>query len=1169
VSGSRTSLSGWLARMGFVDVPRAERELAALGITGQGIAGEGDPLLAALARAADPDLALAGLAQVAERDPGLIEALASDQAFRIRLTAALGVSKALADHLARHPADSALLRGQEAGRRPTAKMIREEFLRAVAADPADAEPRAGQLAEPAEPPAPRRAVTAPSTAKGPTAKGPTAKVSTTAASTAKVSTAGGSTAAANAQRTDPAERLAAAYHRRLLHLAARDVTGAATVDEVAAELADLADGVLEAGLAIARAELPPDAVPVRFAVVAMGKCGARELNYASDIDVIFVAEPYRAASPAPDGQAPDGQAPDGQAPGGQAPGGQPAAGQPEDAALKTATRLAAGLIRACERTTPEGALFPVDPNLRPEGRQGPLVRTLASHLAYYDRWAKTWEFQALLKARPAAGDLVLGKQYADSVAPLVWQASQREHFVEDVQAMRRRVIDTLPKNMAGRELKLGPGGLRDIEFAVQLLQLVHGRSNERLRVPATLPALAALADEGYVARADAEDLGQAYRFLRQTEHLLQLYQLRRTHTLPTDPTVLRRLGRALGTGPRPLLPNVRLVPPGPRVTVPAVPGPVLTGPVLTGPVLTGPVLTGPVPSGVRTALPPEEAFTEAWSRTAQRVRRLHEKLFYRPLLDAVAKLPSSAARLTPEAARARLEALGYRDPAGALRHIEALTSGLRRRAAIQRTLLPVLLGWFADAAEPDAGLLAFRQVSEALGDSPWFLRLLRDETKAAERMACVLASSRYATGLLLRAPEAVALFADDAELVPKTVDVLRAEMTAAARRYEGDAEQAAVAVRSLRRRELFRVAAADVLGRIGLAEAGEALTAITAASLDAVLAAAIAKVEAELRGPLPTRFAVIAMGRYGGHECGYGSDADVIFVHEPRTGAGGQGGQGGHGGQQADDDRRASDAAQAVGTELRRLLQIPAPDPPLEVDADLRPEGKQGPLVRSLGAYEAYYARRAAVWEWQALLRAEFAVGDAELGAKFVALADQYRYPAGGLSDQAAREIRRIKARIEAERIPRATDRALHLKLGPGGLSDVEWTVQLLQLRHGDAVAGLRTTRTLAALDAAVAAGLVQAADAAALRAAWRFAARIRNAIMLVRGRPGDTLPARHDELTAVARLLGYKPAVELADRDARGGASSWSDTPAAALEEEYRRTARRARKVMDRLFYG
>jgi glutamate-ammonia-ligase adenylyltransferase len=1034
--------------MGFADVPRAERELAALGITS-----EDHPVLAACAQAADPDLALVGLAQIAERDSGVLQALSEDPALRARLCAVLGVSKALADHLIRHPADLAVLRGQEASRRIDAKAVRAEFLRAVAADPDDAEPTAGQVARPAD------------------------------------------------AIADPVGALTAAYHRRLLHLAGRDLTADATVDEVAEDLADLADAVLEAALAIARAELPPDSVPVRFAVVAMGKCGARELNYASDIDVIFVAEPHHHDA---------------------------GCGEPTDeAALKTATRLATGLIRACERTTPEGSLFPVDPNLRPEGRQGPLVRSLASHLAYYERWAKTWEFQALLKARPAAGDLALGKRYADAVTPLVWEASRRENFVEDVQAMRRRVIDTLPKNMAGRELKLGPGGLRDIEFAVQLLQLVHGRDDDRLRVPATLPALAALADGGYVARADADDLAQAYRFLRQSEHLLQLYQLRRTHTLPTDQAILRRLGRAIGSHSKSLLPNVRVVPPGPPVS----------------------------PRSL--AVPPEEAFTEAWTKTAQRVRRLHEKLFYRPLLDAVAKLPSGAARLTPEAARARLEALGYRDPAGALRHIEALTSGLRRRAAIQRTLLPVLLGWFADAAEPDAGLLAFRQVSEALGDSPWFLRLLRDETKAAERMALVLASSRYATGLLLRAPEAVALFADDAELVPKQADALRAEMTAAARRHDGDAEQAAVAVRSLRRRELFRVAAANVIGLIDLAQTGEALTAITTASLDAVLAATIAKVEAELGGPMPTRFAIIAMGRYGGHESGFGSDADVIFVHDPPAGL------------DAADERRASDAAHAVATELRRLLQLPAPDPPLLVDADLRPEGKQGPLVRSLGAYAAYYARRAAAWESQALLRAEFAVGDAEVGARFTALADKYRYPAGGLKDQAAREIRRIKARVEAERIPRGTDRALHLKLGPGGLSDVEWTIQLLQLQHGHAVDGLRTTRTLTALDAAVAAGLVEPLDAAALRAAWFFAARIRDAIMLVRGRPGDTLPAKHDELTAVARLLGYKPTEPDPDRAGHGGASFWSDTPAAALEEDYRRTGRRARQVMDRLFYG
>jgi glutamate-ammonia-ligase adenylyltransferase len=1009
--------------MGFADAARAESLLLNdLGTTAAELSS--DSLVTAITAAADPDLALAGLARLFAAAGGgrdaLRAALRAEQDFRDRLTAVLGVSVGLADHLARHPEDAEILRA--GADRQEAAALRAGLLGAVGADPDDHE--------------------------APVAAGGTV--------------------------SELAAALAAAYRRALLHLAARDLTGAATVDVVGEELADIAAAVLEAALAVARAGLPPGATPGRLAVVAMGKCGGRELNYASDVDVIFVAEPVK--------------------------------DEDETAALATAGRLAAGLIGVCARSTPEGSIFPVDPNLRPEGRAGPLVRTLTSHLAYYERWAKTWEFQALLKARPVAGDLALGQVYADTLGPLVWQAARRDHFVEDVQAMRRRVEQSVPARQAGRELKLGPGGLRDIEFAVQLLQLVHGRTDETLRSPATLPALAALAAGGYVGRADAEELGAAYRFLRRTEHLLQLNRLSRTHTLPEDPAVLRRLGRAMRANDGPndewLQPSV---------------------------------------TGIRSD--PAAEFDEEWRRHARQVRRLHEKLFYRPLLDAVARLPSEAARLTPAEARARLEALGYLDPAGALRHIDALTSGVSRRAAIQRTLLPVLLGWFADAAEPDAGLLAFRQVSEELGSSPWYLRLLRDETKAAERMARVLASSRYAAGMLLRAPEAVAIFGNDAELNARSLTGLRAEMMAATQRYEDDAEAAVTAVRSVRRRELLRTAAADVLGVTGqagesLAATGEALTDITRASIEAALSVAVRKVAAGQRQrSLPTRFAVIAMGRFGGHECGYGSDADVLFVHDPLPGRA---------------EKEASDAAHAVAAELRRLLMLPVPDPALVVDADLRPEGRQGPLVRTLASYRAYYRRWSAPWEAQALLRAEPVAGDADLGHLFTEMIAEFRYPLDGISAAAVREIRRIKARMEAERIPRGADRALHVKLGPGGLSDVEWTVQLLQLQHAHAQPALRTTRTGAAMAAAVEGGLLPAEAAAELTAAWQLAARIRDAIVLVGGRPGDTLPTRHTELTAVARLLGYPP----------GDATQ-------ALEQDYRRAARRARAVMEPLFYG
>jgi glutamate-ammonia-ligase adenylyltransferase len=1007
---ARGTLTGQLAAMGFADTERARRLLTdELGLDPDGADA---PLVEALATAADPDLALSTLARLA---PGaeLAAALRSDAGLRDRLVTVLGVSAALGDHLVRHPEDWRVLAGPRALARPSAADLRADLLAAVGADPAVAEPVSDS---------------------------------------------------AGAAGPDPVNQLRRAYRRRLLHLAARDLTGADPLARVMDELADLATAALTAALAVARADLPASAEPARLAVIAMGKGGAQELNYSSDVDVIFV--------------------------------GAPAAGGSGDetAALRTATALARGLIRVCSQSSVEGALFPVDPNLRPEGRNGPLVRTVASHRAYYARWAKTWEFQALLKARLAAGDATLGNEYLATAGPLVWQAAQRPDFVADVQAMRRKVVASLPAAEAGRELKLGPGGLRDIEFAVQLLQLVHGRTDETLRVPGTLDALAALAAGGYVGRDDAASLAAAYEFLRCVEHLLQLRQLRRTHTLPEDRAVLRQVGRAL-----------RRMEPGSAAA--AVP---------------------------RRADPAAELL-EQWRQHAGQARQLHEKLFYRPLLDAVAKLPGEATRLTPAAAGQRLQALGYADPAGALRHIEALSSGVSRKAAIQRTLLPVLLGWFADAPLPDAGLLAFRQVSEALGNSPWYLRLLRDNTLVAQRMARVLASSRYATGLLLRAPEAVAMLADTDELAPRPAESLLAEALAAVGRHP-DAEEAVRAVLAIRRREILRTAMAWILGLCSAQHRGEALTVVAGVTVAAALQAAVAETEQASGVPLPTRMAVIAMGRLGGREMGFASDADVMFVHDPLPGV---------------PEETAARAARTVAERLRGLLAKPGPDPALPIDAGLRPEGRQGPLVRTLASYQAYYRRWSVPWEAQALLRAAFVAGDPGLGAAFMAMADEIRYPDGGISDDAVREIRRIKARVEAERMPRGMDPALNLKLGPGGLSDVEWVAQLLQLRHAYAVPGLRTTATLAALQAASAAGLVTGADTAVLTGAWQLASRIRDAVMLMRGRGSDALPPAGAELAIVARLLGYPP----------DGAQQ--------LAEDWRRVSRQSRKVMDRLFYG
>ncbi|MEU5024946.1 bifunctional [glutamine synthetase] adenylyltransferase/[glutamine synthetase]-adenylyl-L-tyrosine phosphorylase [Streptomyces milbemycinicus] len=1090
--GRRSSNFIRLLRHGFTDASAAQRLLDSPELSG---VRSDSVLLEALGASADPDLALRGLVRLVEALPdgvatgatgaaaaasdsgsrqALLDTLVTAKPLRDRLLGVLGASEALGDHLARHPGDwQALVTYESADLHPTTP----EFERALAE---------------------------------------------------------GIWGPAGADRPRP-DALRIAYRRALLAIAARDVCGTTDVAQAAAELADLATATLRAALEIAAEEQPEDAAACRLAVIGMGKCGGRELNYVSDVDVIFVAEAVD--------------------------------GVEEGKAVQAATRLASRLMRICSEATVEGSIWPVDANLRPEGRNGPLVRTLSSHLAYYQRWAKTWEFQALLKARPVAGDTELGQAYVDALAPMVWQAVERENFVPDVQQMRRRVVENIPVAEIERELKLGPGGLRDVEFAVQLLQLVHGRSDETLRSGTTLDALAALAAGGYVGRSDAAALDAAYRFLRSMEHRIQLYRLRRTHLVPEDEADLRRLGRSLG---------------------------------------------------LRTE--PVAELVTAWRRHAREVRRLHEKLFYRPLLDAVAQLEPGETRLSSAAAGQRLEALGYADPAAALRHLEALASGVTRKAAIQRTLLPVLLGWFADSADPDAGLLGFRKVSDALGKTPWYLRLLRDEGAAAENLARVLSAGRLAPDLLLRAPEAVALLGDPEGLRPRGRSHLEQETLAAVGRAEG-AEAAVAAARGVRRRELFRTAAADIIesarqangavqpsvslpppggagalgggalaaaggarppatatrpgtpgplrpagaakpagaahatgtahaatataaeGVPGVAEppldpaamvdlVGDAVSDLNAATIAGALRAAVRE---KWGDELPTRFAVIGMGRFGGHELGYGSDADVLFVHEPREGV---------------DEQEASRAAFAVANEMRRLLQLPTVDPPLAIDADLRPEGKSGPLVRTLASYAAYYRRWSLVWESQALLRAEPVAGDPELGGRFIELIDPLRYPAEGLGDDAVREIRRLKARMESERLPRGADPTTHTKLGRGGLSDVEWTVQLLQMRHGWAEPGLRTTRTREALAAAHAAELIGAEDAQTLDEAWVLATRARNGIMLVRGRPGDTFPSGSRELAAVSRYLGYGPGM------------------VGQMLDDYRRTTRRARAVVDRLFY-
>jgi len=825
--------------------------------------------------------------------------------------------------------------------------------------------------------------------------------------------------------------------RELLRIAARDLVGEAPVEDVARELAHLAEASLRAAYASLVRETPaPEGS--RFVVIGMGKLGGEELNYASDIDVLFIY---------------DGP----------------------ETGLAWATKIGEGIIRLLAATTEDGQAFRVDTTLRPEGRDGALVRSLAGYRAYYERWARPWEFQALIKAAPVAGDAALGDEFIAMTRPFVYPerlSSDAVREIRDLKARAERAIAA--RGLASREVKRGPGGIRDIEFAVQLLQLVHGRREDGLRSGNTLEALGALAHLAYVGDTDANELSDAYRFLRAVEHRLQLAQERQTHTVPEDERARRRIARSMGYRDTP----------------------------------------------VRTAL---EQFDVTWRETQRVVRRIHEKLFYRPLLERFAQAPA----LAPDAAQERLGALGFRQPGRALKFLGDLTSGLSRRAQLMRTLLPVMLDWMSEAPDPDLAVSAFRDVALRVGGNPAALGALRDSPPVVELLCRVLGTSKLLGEHLLHVPEFVAEMGDPRALAKRTREQYRHEATERVE-WRGDSEARGAALRRLKRAGVLRLASRDLAGAASPDEVGKELSYLA----EGAVSAALASLLGEFPSVAGARFCIIGMGKLGGEELNYASDIDVVFVYD------------------------GPDAAQPWATRIaegliNRLAATTEEGVAFRVDTALRPEGRAGPIVRSLAGYRAYYERWAQAWEFQALIKARPIAGDATLGEEFRDLVLPFVYR-DRLSEEAVREIRTMKARIEKERLGSREDPKTQLKVGIGGLIDIEFTIQLVQLMNGSSSPRLRAHGTVPAIAAAAEIGYIDLEKGRWMVEAYRFLNRVRNTMYLVRGRSGDSLPSDPDELELLARALGYP-----------------SPGARVAFLEEYRRTTRRSRQVCEDVFYG
>jgi [glutamine synthetase] adenylyltransferase / [glutamine synthetase]-adenylyl-L-tyrosine phosphorylase len=820
-----------------------------------------------------------------------------------------------------------------------------------------------------------------------------------------------------ARRAGPG--LGRAKRLELLRIAARDLVGLDGMEQVGEQLSLLAAGLLEQAWQLTKKDDDSDGL----AVIGMGKLGGTELNYSSDVDILLVCA--------------------------EADQGPP--------------RHFLELARTGWR---------IDLDLRPEGRSGPLSRTLASYRAYWGRWAETWEFQALLKARAVAGDAKLGARFEEEAASRVWGRPFGADELRQVRQLKARAEQEVSRQgLTDRELKRGKGGIRDIEFVIQLLQLVHGRAEPQLRSPSTVPALRALAAGGYVAAEDAEALEAAYVFLRTVEHRLQLYENEQVHTVPAQLDGRVRLARVLGYRD------------GPSETALA-------------------------------------QFETELRRHQTEVRWIHERLFFRPLLEAFTSAPAAAATgqvLPAEAVVDRLRAFGFADAERTSQAVRELTRGLSRSSQLMAQMLPLLLDWLSHGPDPDLGLLGLRTLAAGPHRRDQLTALCRESPEAARQLCQLLSTGPRFVRAFERHPDLLAGLAADTTLVHRS----RGELDERATRslaWRADGEALERGLRQFTESENLRIAARDVLGLAGVAETGAALSDLAEATVTAALRI--------VDPPLP--FTVIGMGRLGGRELAYTSDIDLLFVYEPHPGT-----------SEAD----AAEQAETSATALVRILAGSTPATGIyRIDTALRPEGRQGPQARSLQAYAAYYQRWAQVWERQALLRGRRIAGDEDLGGRFAALAKEFVWQRP-LGPEDVREIRRTKARIERERVPPTEDPKFHLKLGPGSLSDIEWTTQLLQLQHGVAETG-----TVAALNALNRAGVLSEPDWRVLVDSYAFCERTRNRLGLVRDGASDALPTTGPQLTVLARSLG---------------------TTGSGLRDEYRRYTRRARRVVERLFFG
>ncbi len=845
--------------------------------------------------------------------------------------------------------------------------------------------------------------------------------------------------------------------REYIRIGLRDLLGKVGFKETVEDISNLADVCLQAAYEHADRELQKkfgrpvyqDAngnwIESEFAILGMGKLGGRELNYSSDIDLIYI---YTSSQ-----------------------GETRSTSESSITSISNHeyfTKLALDITKSLHEITSDGNVFRVDLELRPEGNSGEIVNSLTSCEIYYQSWGRTWERQALIKARVSAGSENLGKEFFEMIEPFIYRRSLDFEAIEEIKSMKYQINKSLKGKHSKGNIKLGFGGIREVEFTIQAYQLLLGGRDKSLRVRDSLGAMKTLYEKNILTEADHNHLREAYIFLRNLENRVQITFGLQTYLLPDneiDLAVLARKMRIAGDSQKNLADN-------------------LMKEYETHTRFVGTLFAEQfVEKEKREAA---ETLSSEWDRS-----RIGEEQFTESMLAEIPFLP---------------------DPKRTYRFLKSFRDGTQfSHPSVQSiqefySIIPKIFQQCRRVPKPDSAIENLCRFVEATGARESFLSLFQSNEKFLELLLILLGSSGMLSQILIKRPDLVDVLTDmEAIYRFKLAEKIQEDLNSALK-TSPDFESKSLVLRRTKQAEELRIGVRYLIKEADLAGTLKDLSNLADVFLQTVYRIACE----EQKSGNHNDFCIIGMGKLGGHELNFGSDLDVLLVYDE--------------GESDPPPEGFSGYYSALSQMIYKLTsEMTSAGYAYKIDTELRPEGDAGALVLSVQGYEKYFKSRARIWEQQALVRARFVAGNAEVGKKFIEAVHQFvyqdKFEYGSLI-----EISRLRERMEQE-LAKESTKGKNVKLGFGGLADIEFAVQIIQLMHGKKFPRLRQTNTLSALKSFVALGLIDQDMAEELQDSYLFLRNLECALRIIRQTPTNTLPKDNKELAPLARLLGYEDA--------------------------------------------